>query len=301
MWPFSRTIWSPRSSSSASAIAASSATSTRAASRRSCRACSRPSSTSASSATASSTSPTSSARPISSTTRTRTRRKGGGDDKSGVRRPHDRASPDSAAGRRAIGPASSGEARPNGQRRRRTSRRSERATSQEARIEDLLKEGQEILVQVAKEPLGTKGARLTSHVTLPGRFLVFMPTVDHIGVSRKIASREERGAAARHRPRVPRAARLQRRRHHPHRGGGAVEGRHPRRPAVLLPHLDRHAAEDGVAPRAGGRLPRAEPGRQAAARSADRRLHRHPHRPSAGAPARGRVHRPHHAGAVQRA
>jgi ribonuclease G len=65
--------------------------------------------------------------------------------------------------------------------------------SQEGRIEDLLKEGQEILVQVAKEPLGTKGARLTSHVTLPGRFLVFMPTVDHIGVSRKIASREERG------------------------------------------------------------------------------------------------------------
>lgn len=63
---------------------------------------------------------------------------------------------------------------------------------QEARIEDLLKEGQDILVQVAKEPLGTKGARLTSHVTLPGRFLVFMPTVDHIGVSRKIASREER-------------------------------------------------------------------------------------------------------------
>jgi ribonuclease G len=62
----------------------------------------------------------------------------------------------------------------------------------EAKIEDLLREGQETLVQVAKEPLGTKGARLTSHVTLPGRFLVFMPTVDHIGVSRKIASREER-------------------------------------------------------------------------------------------------------------
>jgi ribonuclease G len=67
-----------------------------------------------------------------------------------------------------------------------------RDRSQEPRIEELLKEGQEILVQVAKEPLGTKGARLTSHVTLPGRFLVFMPTVDHIGVSRKIASREER-------------------------------------------------------------------------------------------------------------
>ena len=52
--------------------------------------------------------------------------------------------------------------------------------------------GQEILVQVVKEPLGTKGARLTSHVTMAGRFLVFMPTVDHVGVSRKIESREER-------------------------------------------------------------------------------------------------------------
>ena len=62
----------------------------------------------------------------------------------------------------------------------------------EAKIEDLLKEGQEVLVQVVKEPLGTKGARLTSHVTMPGRFLVFMPTVDHVGVSRKIESREER-------------------------------------------------------------------------------------------------------------
>jgi ribonuclease G len=60
------------------------------------------------------------------------------------------------------------------------------------KIEELLKEGQEILVQVVKEPLGTKGARLTSHVTMAGRFLVFMPTVDHVGVSRKIESREER-------------------------------------------------------------------------------------------------------------
>jgi ribonuclease G len=62
----------------------------------------------------------------------------------------------------------------------------------QAKIEDLLREGQEVLVQVVKEPLGTKGARLTSHVTMPGRFLVFMPTVDHVGVSRKIESREER-------------------------------------------------------------------------------------------------------------
>src|SRR5579872_1750070 len=61
------------------------------------------------------------------------------------------------------------------------------------KIEELLKEGEEILVQVVKEPLGTKGARLTSHVTMAGRFLVFMPTVDHVGVSRKIESRDERG------------------------------------------------------------------------------------------------------------
>ena len=68
----------------------------------------------------------------------------------------------------------------------------EREKDPEPKIEELLKEGQEIIVQVAKEPLGTKGARLTSHATMPGRFLVFMPTVDHVGVSRKIDSREER-------------------------------------------------------------------------------------------------------------
>jgi len=59
-------------------------------------------------------------------------------------------------------------------------------------ISELLKEGQEILVQIAKEPIGKKGARITSHIALPGRFLVFMPTVNHTGVSRKIASEEER-------------------------------------------------------------------------------------------------------------
>ena len=60
------------------------------------------------------------------------------------------------------------------------------------RIEELIKEGQEILVQVAKEPIGTKGARLTCHITLPGRFLVFMPTVNHIGISRRISADRER-------------------------------------------------------------------------------------------------------------
>ena len=84
---------------------------------------------------------------------------------------------------------------PDGQRRgggRPGGRDRERDKAPEPKIEELVKEGQEIIVQVAKEPLGTKGARLTCHATMPGRFLVFMPTVDHVGVSRKIDSREER-------------------------------------------------------------------------------------------------------------
>jgi ribonuclease G len=59
-------------------------------------------------------------------------------------------------------------------------------------IEGLLQEGQDIMVQVSKEPIGTKGARLTSYITLAGRHLVFMPTIDHIGVSRKIEGEKER-------------------------------------------------------------------------------------------------------------
>jgi ribonuclease G len=59
-------------------------------------------------------------------------------------------------------------------------------------ISDLLREGQEVLVQIAKEPIGQKGARITSHVALPGRYIVYMPTVEHIGVSRKIGTDEER-------------------------------------------------------------------------------------------------------------
>jgi len=75
--------------------------------------------------------------------------------------------------------------------RRGPSRRSAQ-TSDLPIISDLLKSGQEILVQIAKEPIAKKGARITSHIALPGRFLVFMPTVTHVGVSRKIASEEER-------------------------------------------------------------------------------------------------------------
>ncbi len=59
-------------------------------------------------------------------------------------------------------------------------------------IEELLQEGQEVLVQVARDPLGSKGARITSHITLPGRYLVYMPTEHHVGVSRKVESEAER-------------------------------------------------------------------------------------------------------------
>lgn len=78
---------------------------------------------------------------------------------------------------------------PRGGRRRPQHHRRQRPT---ARIEDLLTEGQELLVQVAKAPIGTKGARLTTHISLPGRNLVLMPTVKHVGISRKIESDRER-------------------------------------------------------------------------------------------------------------
>ena len=79
-----------------------------------------------------------------------------------------------------------------GFRGRRGGRGARRENTPTQQITDLLKEGQEILVQIAKEPIGKKGARITSHIALPGRFLVYMPTVNHTGVSRKIASDEER-------------------------------------------------------------------------------------------------------------
>ena len=68
----------------------------------------------------------------------------------------------------------------------------QKGNHQEVHIEDVLKEGQEILVQVTKDPLGTKGPRVTMHASLPGRHLVFMPTVNHIGVSRRIEEEKER-------------------------------------------------------------------------------------------------------------
>ena len=79
-----------------------------------------------------------------------------------------------------------------GQREQRSYRGQSRRERHQPAITDLLSEGQEILVQIAKEPIAKKGARITSHIALPGRFLVYMPTVEHVGVSRKIESDNER-------------------------------------------------------------------------------------------------------------
>ncbi len=86
--------------------------------------------------------------------------------------------------------------RQNGDRQNGDGRRSDRGDRgprpQQPTISDLLREGQEILVQIAKEPIAKKGARITSHIALPGRYLVYMPTIEHLGVSRKIESAGER-------------------------------------------------------------------------------------------------------------
>lgn len=81
----------------------------------------------------------------------------------------------------------------NGNRRDNRDSRGGRDHRSQPTITDLLREGQEILVQIAKEPIARKGARITSHIALPGRFLVYMPTIEHLGVSRKIESSNERG------------------------------------------------------------------------------------------------------------
>lgn len=102
----------------------------------------------------------------------------------------------SGSGGRAQRPERSGGERASGERTERSERSSGggggRRDRHQPTITDLLREGQEILVQIAKEPIAKKGARITSHIALPGRFLVYMPTVEHVGVSRKIESDGER-------------------------------------------------------------------------------------------------------------
>ncbi|HEX8198168.1 MAG TPA: Rne/Rng family ribonuclease [Pyrinomonadaceae bacterium] len=85
-----------------------------------------------------------------------------------------------------------GERPERGERSERSERGGRDGGRRQPTITDLLREGQEILVQIAKEPIAKKGARITSHIALPGRYLVYMPTIEHVGVSRKIESGSER-------------------------------------------------------------------------------------------------------------
>ena len=115
------------------------------------------------------------------------------------------------------------------------------SNTSEYKITDMLQKGNQILVQIAKEPLGKKGARITSHIALPGRFLVYMPTVDHVGVSRKISTFDERkrlrNIVRTHRTGMPGGLhRTNGRRRHSRR-------RNSRRHAVPLQPLARHPPE----------------------------------------------------------
>ncbi len=137
-------------------------------------------------------------------------------------------------------------------------------------ISELLKPGQEILVQIAKEPIAKKGARITSHIALPGRFLVFMPTVNHTGVSRKIESDSERrrlkeillsekGDASG--GFIVRTA-----------ASGASEEELRSRPALPAQPLGRHQAALRVVQVSGAHLSRPQPRRAHPARSGDRHV-----------------------------
>jgi ribonuclease G len=74
----------------------------------------------------------------------------------------------------------------------RESRRDPLRVSKSTPIREVVREGQEVVVQVSKEPIGTKGARVTSHISLPGRYVVYLPTVEHLGISKRIGSDKER-------------------------------------------------------------------------------------------------------------
>jgi ribonuclease G len=73
------------------------------------------------------------------------------------------------------------------------SRKDPLRVSKSTPIREVVREGQEVIVQVSKEPIGTKGARVTSHISLPGRYVVYLPTVEHVGISKRIGSDKERG------------------------------------------------------------------------------------------------------------
>ncbi|HEY0466973.1 MAG TPA: Rne/Rng family ribonuclease, partial [Polyangiaceae bacterium] len=87
---------------------------------------------------------------------------------------------------------SSRERRPSSASATSTSKPTTSRVSRSVPITEVVKEGDEVIVQISKEPIGTKGARVTSHVSLPGRYVVYLPTVEHVGVSKRIGSARER-------------------------------------------------------------------------------------------------------------
>jgi ribonuclease G len=126
----------------------------------------------------------------------RRRRRGGMSRREGRDRDEDREARDGRDQRGDRGDRDRGDRTDRGgdrsEREERGNGREQKPQKKMANIQDLLKVGQEIIVQVAKDPIGTKGARVTSHISLPGRHLVFMPTVDHVGISRRIERESER-------------------------------------------------------------------------------------------------------------
>ncbi len=130
-------------------------------------------------------------RPFRSGGRDRGRDNRGGRPDSRGGRPDSRGGRPDRGGRPSSGPRF--ERRPSGPRNDRGFQGGHSGPSRRPQlISEMLKAGQEVVIQIAKEPLGKKGARITSHVALPGRFLVYMPTVHHTGVSRKIISADNR-------------------------------------------------------------------------------------------------------------
>ena len=125
-------------------------------------------------------------------------------------------------------------------------------------IQDILKKGQTLPVQVTKEPISTKGCRVTAQISLPGRFLVYMPYASKVGVSRKIESREQR---AKLREMVTKLLPKDcRRRHRPHRGGGRHRGALPARDRLAARALEEDQPEEDLrAPRAGAAAARDQP------------------------------------------
>ncbi|CAN5610851.1 hypothetical protein BH10ACI3_BH10ACI3_02350 [soil metagenome] len=120
------------------------------------------------------------------------RDRSGSDRPSNDRSRNDRPGNDRPSNDRSSSDRPSGDRQRNDGRRDRNDRNDRGDRGPRPTISDMLKEGQEILVQIAKEPIAKKGARITSHIALPGRYLVYMPTIEHLGVSRKIESSSER-------------------------------------------------------------------------------------------------------------